>query len=219
MGINLCAFSAAQKVCSKLENQAKCDSAVFVTNSMKIHFLHTFWLLEVAVIARTNYNCKIGHRAQPVYIILSRKQITKTLIRLHRCVGWSASLLFAYGINRFSHDVARLTLLLSLWTTYRLQRLCKIILPWSAMLETSNRFCCTSLIICLICLYLHLPLTFLRWTILDQLASNTDEGQLIMWRCRYATSDKKISWLVNGTFDWCQVMTTAVQHVMAEHVV
>ena len=30
--------------------------------------------------------------------------------------------------------------------------------------------------------YLHLPLTFLRWTILDQLASYTDEGRLIMWR-------------------------------------
>ena len=30
----------------------------------------------------------------------------KALIRLSRCAGWSASLLFAYGINRFSHDVA-----------------------------------------------------------------------------------------------------------------
>ena len=28
------------------------------------------------------------------------------LIRLRRCAGWFASLLFAYGINRFSHDVA-----------------------------------------------------------------------------------------------------------------
>ena len=31
--------------------------------------------------------------------------------------------------------------------------------------------------------YLHLPLTFLRWTILDQLALSTDEGQLIARRC------------------------------------
>ena len=30
--------------------------------------------------------------------------------------------------------------------------------------------------------YLHLPLTSLRWTILDQLASYTDEGQLIKRR-------------------------------------
>ena len=32
--------------------------------------------------------------------------------------------------------------------------------------------------------YLHLPLTFLRWTILDQLALSTDEGQLIARCCR-----------------------------------
>ena len=29
--------------------------------------------------------------------------------------------------------------------------------------------------------YLHLPLTFLRWIILDQLALSTDEGQLNRW--------------------------------------
>ena len=31
------------------------------------------------------------------------------LIRLRGCAGWSAPLLFAYGINRFSHNVAQLT--------------------------------------------------------------------------------------------------------------
>ena len=31
------------------------------------------------------------------------------LIRLHGCAGWSAPLLFAYGKNRFSHDVAQMT--------------------------------------------------------------------------------------------------------------
>ena len=31
------------------------------------------------------------------------------LIRLRGCAGWSAPLLFAYGINRFSHDVAHIT--------------------------------------------------------------------------------------------------------------
>ena len=35
--------------------------------------------------------------------ILSKQQTTKALIKLHRCAGWSASLLFAYSINRFSH--------------------------------------------------------------------------------------------------------------------
>ena len=40
-----------------------------------------------------------------IEIILSRQQTIKALIRLHGCGGWSAPLLFAYGINRFSHDV------------------------------------------------------------------------------------------------------------------
>ena len=39
-------------------------------------------------------------------IILSKQRTTKVLIRLRGCAGWSAPLLFAYGINRFSHDVA-----------------------------------------------------------------------------------------------------------------
>ena len=41
-------------------------------------------------------------------IILSRQPITKMPIRLREYAGWSASLLFAYGINRFSRDVAQL---------------------------------------------------------------------------------------------------------------
>ena len=41
-------------------------------------------------------------------IILSRQWTTKVLIRLCRCTGWSAPLLFAYGTNRFSHDVAHM---------------------------------------------------------------------------------------------------------------
>ena len=39
-------------------------------------------------------------------IILSRQWTTKVLIRLRGYAGWSASLLFAYDKNRFSHDVA-----------------------------------------------------------------------------------------------------------------
>ena len=39
-------------------------------------------------------------------IVLAKQWITKRLMRLHRCAGWSASLLCAYGINRFSHDEA-----------------------------------------------------------------------------------------------------------------
>ena len=41
-------------------------------------------------------------------IILSRQRTTKALIRLLGCAGWSAPLLFAYGIKGFSHDVAHL---------------------------------------------------------------------------------------------------------------
>ena len=51
--------------------------------------------------------------------------------------------------------------------------------------------------------YLHLPLTFLRWPILDQLALSTDEGQLIARRCRLSdVANKQTSWFVNVTFDW-----------------
>ena len=39
--------------------------------------------------------------------IISRQRTTKALIRLCGCPGWSARLLFAYGINRFSRDVAQ----------------------------------------------------------------------------------------------------------------
>ena len=42
-------------------------------------------------------------------IILSRQQTTKVLIRLCRCAGWPAPLLFVYGINRFSHDMAHMS--------------------------------------------------------------------------------------------------------------
>ena len=41
-------------------------------------------------------------------IILSRLWTTNAMIRLRGCQGWSAPLLFAYGINRFSHDVAQI---------------------------------------------------------------------------------------------------------------
>ena len=37
-------FSAAQEVFSKLQNQAKCDSAVFKTNPLKPYFFLYFWI-------------------------------------------------------------------------------------------------------------------------------------------------------------------------------
>ena len=41
-------------------------------------------------------------------IILSRQRTKKVLIRLCGCTGLSAPLLFAYGKNGFSHDMAHL---------------------------------------------------------------------------------------------------------------
>ena len=41
-------------------------------------------------------------------IILSRQRTIEVLISLRWCAGWSAHLFFAYGINRFSHDVAHI---------------------------------------------------------------------------------------------------------------
>ena len=41
---------------------------------------------------------------------VSRQRITKALIRLHGCAGWSAPLLFTYSINRFSHYMAHMHL-------------------------------------------------------------------------------------------------------------
>ena len=57
IGMNHCALSAAQDICSNLQNQAKCDLAAFTTIPLKFNFSYTFWLLKVAIIARTNYNC------------------------------------------------------------------------------------------------------------------------------------------------------------------
>ena len=57
--------------------------------------------------AETSWRLEISD-TENGYIILSRKWTTKVLIRLHRCAGWSAPLLFAHGINRFSHDEAQI---------------------------------------------------------------------------------------------------------------
>ena len=41
-------------------------------------------------------------------MIVSKRQITKALISLHGCTGWSAPLLFANPEDRFSHVVAHI---------------------------------------------------------------------------------------------------------------
>ena len=46
-------------------------------------------------------------------MILSNKPITKVLIRLHRCAGWSAPLLSANPEDRFSHVEAHIKMSIS----------------------------------------------------------------------------------------------------------
>ena len=69
-------------VCNQLRHKLACSST------------ETSWGLEISAISSRG-------------IILSRQRTTKTLIRLRGCAGWSAPLLFDYGINRFSQDAAQ----------------------------------------------------------------------------------------------------------------
>ena len=63
-------------------------------------------------LARENrYTIEILHRTS-LTNILSRKLITKTLIRMRECAGWSAHLLFACNKIRVSSDEAILYLAL-----------------------------------------------------------------------------------------------------------
>ena len=57
--------------------------------------------------SEASYRLEISD-TEPRDIILSRQWMIKTLIRLRGRAGWSASLLFAYGKNRFSHDGAHI---------------------------------------------------------------------------------------------------------------
>ena len=51
--------------------------------------------------------------------ILSMQRTTKVLVRLCGCAGWSGPWLLAFGIKRFSHDVAHMLLvLLHTWVWY-----------------------------------------------------------------------------------------------------
>ena len=54
----------------------------------------------------TDQGLEISIPSRGTCIILSRQWTTKALIRPHGRAVWSEPLSFAYGINRFSHDVA-----------------------------------------------------------------------------------------------------------------
>ena len=59
------------------------------------------WLASLAILGSAN--------------ILSKQRTMMALIRLRGWAGWSASLLFAYATNRFSHDVAQFLMMKSQW--------------------------------------------------------------------------------------------------------
>ena len=94
---------------------------------LKLLWLHHYWAtsresLSSGFTTRSDSNRpahpqKVGRAWNFGYrtrgIILSRQRTTKALIRLRRCAGWPASLLFAYAINRFSYDVPHLSWLRS----------------------------------------------------------------------------------------------------------
>ena len=61
-------------------------------------------------------------------ITLSRQRKTKMLIRLRACAGWFAPLLFAYAMNRFSHDMAHLYFF-HLWDMNNHDKVCAVDIP------------------------------------------------------------------------------------------
>ena len=72
-------------------------------------------------------------------IILSNQRTTKALIRLRGCAGWSAPLLFAYGKNRFSNDVAQITVCSDNYSNFFK---CPNYFDFSFMATSSINWCC-----------------------------------------------------------------------------
>ena len=58
-----------------------------------------------------------------ICITLARQRTARVMIRLQGCAGWSVPFLFANGINRFSHDVAQLSDLMSKHDLDRVKRI------------------------------------------------------------------------------------------------
>ena len=91
-------------------------------------------------------------------IILPRQQTTKALIRLCGCAGWSAPLLFAYGKNGVSHDVAHLIYchiyIICLSTSFLLRngpghaKMCLMPYANNAFVQADQYLCCSLLRYC-----------------------------------------------------------------------
>ena len=67
------------------------------------------WVYTVCTDLSQNINNELSLvTRKPVFGVLSRRRTSKVLIRLRGYAGWYVPLLFAYCINRFSHDAAQL---------------------------------------------------------------------------------------------------------------
>ena len=115
-------------------------------------------------------------------IILSRQRTTKALIRLHRCAGWSASLLFAYG--RISHDMAHFLFTISVHAQYLYMHILELC-SWAIMIIMFKvvRLLFMSLIVCLVVVvaWSYLPLCLFAQPIRGFTAQST----LLRWSQHY----------------------------------
>ena len=84
-----------------------CDSKIDIVKYMwvsDLYFMvHWFYLMSLSAL---NYFYTLYTPPGTCSSKRSTQWTTKALISLHGCAGWAALLLFAYGINRFSHNVA-----------------------------------------------------------------------------------------------------------------
>ena len=84
-----------------------CTDMSLVTRKPVYGVFDQVWLKPIWAATEASYRLEISDIKTRDFI-LSRQWTTKVLIRLHECAGWSAPLVFAYGINRFSQNMAHI---------------------------------------------------------------------------------------------------------------
>ena len=102
------AFRSCLRPWIEIINVKRCSIAKQISCNI-IEPRHEKTCLRVCVQVRLKPACSAIETSQSleildlasIFIILSKQRTTKALIRLRGCAGWSASLLFAYSINRF----------------------------------------------------------------------------------------------------------------------
>ena len=121
------------------------------------------------------------------------------LIRLHECAGWSAPLLFEYGINRFSHDMAHIIECIQFQNNFYATISITI---WGIYLV----FICFS---CYILEYLFLML-YLRKPLLTVLSYWNQEKYNSSWFKREVRS---VSWSVMEEGEWPMDTVASMQYI------